>query len=109
MGQAVSPFIQGLVTEEIRRMVAGAIEDGSTVSSASVAAQVIGTYPNCGLTEAQIADEVMIAAARAGVAVEIGGEKGPVPPRVRRRPPVRRHVASQASTVAADSGRRRPA
>jgi hypothetical protein len=29
-------------------------------------------YPNCGISKRQIADEVMMAAAAAGVAVEIG-------------------------------------
>ena len=72
MEQALSSFIQTLVSEEIRRIVAEAIQDGGMVSSPSVAALINRTYPNSGLTERQIADEVMIAAARSGIAVEIG-------------------------------------
>jgi hypothetical protein len=72
MGEALSSVIQVLVTEEIRRTVAEAIETGSTISCSAIAAQVSRTYPNNGMTEPQVADEVMIAASKAGVAVEFG-------------------------------------
>jgi CheY-like chemotaxis protein len=75
MGRVVSDFIQTLVTEEVRRVVAEAIETGSIVSAAAVAEQIGRTYVNCGLSENEIADQVMIAAAKSGLAVEIGGER----------------------------------
>ena len=94
MGQAFSAFIQTLLNEEIRRAVAEAIETGSTISSVAVAEQVNRTYPNCGLTENEIADQVMIAAAKSGVAVEIGGE------RMRARP---RRTTGNASDLSRSS------
>ena len=75
MGQAASDFIQILLMDEIRRVVAEAIETGSIVSAAAVAEQLKRTYVNCGLSENEIADQVMIAAAKSGLAVEIGGER----------------------------------
>lgn len=75
MDQTVTSFIAALVAEESRRIIADAIESGSILSAAAVAAQVSRTYPNCGLTEEEIADQVMMAAAKAGVVVEIGGER----------------------------------
>ena len=74
MDQTVT-FIAALVTEEIRRTIADAIESGSILSAAAVAAQVSRTYPNYGHTEKDIADRVMMTAAKAGVAVEIGGDR----------------------------------
>ena len=72
----VSSFIARLVTEEIRRVVADAIESGSILSAAVVAAQVSRTYLNCSLTEEEIADQVMMTAAKAGIAVEFGKALG---------------------------------
>ena len=74
-GRAASDFIQILLMDEIRRVVAEAIETGSIVSAAAVAEQLKRTYVNCGLSENEIADQVMIAAAKSGLAVEIGGER----------------------------------
>jgi hypothetical protein len=76
MGRDLSTFIQTLVTEEIRRTVADAIDSGSTVSSVAIAEQIIRTYPNSGLTENEIEDQLMMAAAKAGVAIEIGRRSG---------------------------------
>jgi hypothetical protein len=79
MGAAVSDFITTLVQEEVRRIVADAIQ-GKQILGASVhAQQVLRTYPNCGMTERDIADHIIIAAAKAGVAVEIGHVDGPRP------------------------------
>lgn len=72
MQQALSSLIQVLVSEEIGRTVAQALESGSTIACSATASQVSRTYPNSGLTQREIADEVMIAAAKAGVAVEFG-------------------------------------
>lgn len=68
----VSRFISGLVSEEIRRIVGEAAKDGRVISAADTAAMILRTYPTCGFAESDIADEVMITAGHAGVAVEIG-------------------------------------
>ena len=72
MRSAVSPFIETLVSEEVRRMVAEAIRNGTSLSASKCAAEIVKTYPRCGLDEADLANEVMMAAARGGVPVEIG-------------------------------------
>ena len=64
-----------MVNEEVRRIVADAVKDGGFISAQSSAAEVLRVYAGCGLTEREIADEIMIAAAKAGVAVEIGAVK----------------------------------
>jgi len=68
----VTPFIEEFVDEEIRRLVAEAIAHESTLSTAECVAAVKQVYPTCGLSKRLIADKVMMAAAAAGVAVEIG-------------------------------------
>lgn len=73
----VTPFIEGLVDEEIRRLVAKAIASDTTVSTVECVAQVKRVYPTCGLSKRYLGDKVMMAAAAAGVAVEIGSTKKP--------------------------------
>ena len=75
MGSAVSSFIRRLIDEEIRRVVADAIEDGVILSAPATAATILRSYPHCGMTERLIADRIMLAAADAGVAVELGAPK----------------------------------
>src|SRR4051812_7315801 len=76
MRSAVSSFIQKLVFEEIRRMVAEAIKSNTTsLSAPACAAEIMKTYPRCGLDEAELANEVMMAAAYAGVPVEFGRQR----------------------------------
>ena len=65
-------FIDQLVGEEIRRMIAGAIAEGVVLSTRSCAAKIMQAHRDCGLTESEIADRVMMAAASAGVPVEFG-------------------------------------
>jgi hypothetical protein len=77
MGSVVSDFIETLVQEEVRRIVADAIQGREILSAYEHAKQVLRTYPNCGLTERYIADHIIMAAAKAGVAVEIGHIDGP--------------------------------
>ena len=72
MGSVVSVFIQTLVDEEVRRIVAEAIAKRGTLKASAAAAQITRVYPNSGLTEREIADRVTRAAAAAGVAVEMG-------------------------------------
>jgi len=76
MGSAVSSFIRILIDEDVRRVVAEALEDGGMLSAPAVAAAILRTYPHCGMTERLIADRIMLAAADAGVAVELGAPKG---------------------------------
>ena len=75
MNRPVTTFIRNLVSEEVRRIVADAVEDDVLLSAPETAAEVLRIYPNCGLAEEAIADEVMMAAAKAGVAVEIGNSR----------------------------------
>ena len=72
MGTRTSPFIEGLVEEEIRRLVAEAIAKHGMVSTAECAERIRHVYPTCGLSDRNLANRVMMAAAAAGVAVEIG-------------------------------------
>jgi hypothetical protein len=75
MGSAVSSVIRRLIDEELRRVVADAIEDGVILSAPATAATILRSYPHCGMTERLIADRIMLAAADAGVAVELGAAK----------------------------------
>jgi hypothetical protein len=72
MRRLASSLIDTLVSEEIRRMVAEAIKNGRSLSACACAAEIVKVYPRCGLDEADLANDVMMAAARAGVPVEIG-------------------------------------
>jgi hypothetical protein len=72
MGSVVSVFIQTLVDEEVRRIVAEAIAKRGTLKASAAAAQIARVYPNSGVTEREIADRVTRAAAAAGIAVESG-------------------------------------
>lgn len=64
-------LVRGLVLEEIRRIVADKIEGQGWINTGRQAAMLARAYPNCGLSPEQIAGEIIAAAARAGVAVEI--------------------------------------
>jgi hypothetical protein len=72
MQSAASSFIDMLVFEELRRMVAEAIENRTSLSASVCAAEIVQKYPRCGLDAADLANEVMTAAARAGVPLETG-------------------------------------
>ena len=69
---SVSRFISGLVAEEIRRVVEEVAKDGRMISAPDTAAAILKTYPKCGFDETEIANEVMLKAAQAGVGVQIG-------------------------------------
>jgi hypothetical protein len=66
-------FSQALVLNAVRRYVADAIRTGSLMSAPECAAKILKSYPACDLDQEAIANEVMMAAARAGVPIEIGG------------------------------------
>ena len=65
-------FVDDLIAEEIRRMVAEAVSRGGMISTADCVKRVLIAYPKLGLSRGQIADEVMMAAGAAGIAVEMG-------------------------------------
>ena len=67
-----SKLIATLISEEIRRLVADAIAEGSVISTAQTADALMRSYPDCDVTEAEIANEVAWAACRAGVPIEFG-------------------------------------
>ena len=69
---SVSHFISGLLAKEIRRIVEDAAKNGRMISAPDTAATILKTYPGCGFDEAEIANEVMLRAAQAGVGVQIG-------------------------------------
>ena len=75
-----SASIWHLVDEEIRRFVAGALSRNNVLSASETAARILETYPNCGLEKETVANQVMMVAARAGVAVEIGGRDASAQP-----------------------------
>jgi hypothetical protein len=75
MGESVanvSSFVERLLTEEIRRHVAEAIRDGGSLPAAERASDILKVYPACGLSHAEISNRVILAAAKAGVPVEMG-------------------------------------
>ena len=72
MGTSEQGFVDSLIGEEIRRMVADAVQGGGMISSQQCAEQILRAYNGCNLSEADIANRLMMAAASAGVAVEIG-------------------------------------
>jgi hypothetical protein len=71
MAQA-SEFVSILVKCEIDRIVAEAAMERRTLSAPHAAADILKTYPKCGLPAERVADAVMMAAAKAAIAVELG-------------------------------------
>jgi hypothetical protein len=65
-------FIDRLVAEEIRREVGDAASGGRIISAMKCADRILETYRGTGLSRTQIADRVLMAASRSGVAVELG-------------------------------------
>lgn len=72
MSAANLSLVQGLVIEEIRRLVADSIEERSCLDTGRSAVRIAKAYPNCGMTAAEIAEEIVRAAIPAGIAVELG-------------------------------------
>jgi len=70
-----SRIIASLISDEIRRVIADGIEDGSIIPANRTAAEIMRAYPTCGLSESDIVNEIALAAARAGVPVEFGMRK----------------------------------
>jgi hypothetical protein len=75
MATSEEGFIDRLINEEIRRIVAEAVADGGILSAQKCAAQILRAYRGSALSKTELADRIMMAAASAGVAVEIGRRK----------------------------------
>jgi hypothetical protein len=65
-------FIDRLIGEEIKRVIADAKLDGGMISTGECIAQILRAYGGSSLSEIEITDRIIIAASKAGVAVEIG-------------------------------------
>ncbi len=65
-------FIRALIMKAVRRYIADAIRSRSLVSASACAADILATYPTCGLDRKALTDEVILAAAKAGVPVQTG-------------------------------------
>jgi len=77
MRSQIAPHpIESLGSEEVRRLVAEAVADGSIMSIADGVATIVAAVPRSGLSRRQIGDELMMAAVAAGIAVEIGPRRG---------------------------------
>ena len=64
--------VETTIAEEVRRLVAEAVAEGSIMSIADGVATIVAAVPRSGLSKRQIGDELMMAAVAAGIAVEIG-------------------------------------
>jgi uncharacterized protein YicC (UPF0701 family) len=74
MGKALFSFFDILMMEEVTRIVTEAHKTGTTISTSSVVARIAETYPDIQVAEEEVVQEAVIAAARAGVAIEIGSD-----------------------------------
>src|SRR5687768_11158666 len=70
MGSVVPGSVQKLVAREIRRCVSEAvIRDIPCLRVSACAAEILKKYPHCGIDHTALADQIMMAAVKAGVAV----------------------------------------
>ena len=60
-----------LVSEEIEQIVSRAARGSGFIRAGEHAYRLSKAYPNCGMTGAELVNEITAAASRAGVAVEI--------------------------------------
>jgi hypothetical protein len=65
-------FIRALIMKAVRRHIADALRSRSLISANDCAAEILATYPACDLPLETMIDEVIMAAAKAGVPVESG-------------------------------------
>jgi hypothetical protein len=72
MRDAISRFVRNLMMEEVRRVVAETVRTGSLLSLERATAQILATYPRCGLDANLVSEELVMTAAASGVAVEFG-------------------------------------
>jgi len=72
MNDPISRFIRGLVTAEIKRIIAEKTKSGSVLSAEKATTEVLTRYPRCGIDQRALANEIVLSAAAAGLAVELG-------------------------------------
>jgi hypothetical protein len=77
VGSQKWPLVDELISAAIARMVADAIRDGAMLSASACAGQLVATFGRYGVNQDELADQVMMAAARAGVPVEVGRPRRP--------------------------------
>lgn len=75
MQNAVSPFIDGLIDQEVRRLVSAARRKGAIISTGECVRAVRRVYPTSGLSRRNITNKVITAGSAAGVPIEIGPGK----------------------------------
>ena len=71
MSRSDQEALVNLVSEEIRRIIADAIQSGECLDTGRHATRVATAYPGSGLSPEGIADELVRAAIQAGVPVEM--------------------------------------
>ena len=71
--------LQNRVSEQIRRIVAQAIRDGGCLSVSASVSQIANANSGRAVSERDIANELIMAAVRAGVPVEFGGRRWQAP------------------------------
>jgi hypothetical protein len=73
--KSASEIIEMLVTEEIDRIIAEALDTAIALSVPAEAERIVKTYSNVGLSEKNIARQIIMAAIAAGAGVEIEGTR----------------------------------
>ena len=63
--------VRELIHDEIRRTVADAINGDEILHTGPLVDRLVKTYGHCGWSSEQIEQEIIVAASRAGVAVEM--------------------------------------
>jgi hypothetical protein len=71
MKQADRRLVRGMVREDIGKAVARAAQGSGFLRAGEQAYRIAKAYPNCGMANTEIVNEIIAACAAAGVAVEI--------------------------------------
>ena len=77
MDTANYQLVQGLVSEEIGRIVEEASRERRILKAGPHAFSLQQVYPNCGLSAAELVNEIAASAACAGVPVELSRAEAP--------------------------------
>lgn len=64
-------FLNILVADEIQQIVGRAARGSGFIRAGEQAYRLSKAFPNCGMTGSELVNEIVVAASRAGVAVEI--------------------------------------
>lgn len=75
VGSGIALFIRRSIAEEIRLQVRTAAKTHRVIPAARNAGEIAHAYPGCHLTEAEIADQIVIEAIRAGAEVDMEGAR----------------------------------